>query len=267
VMVSEHVPAKRWKNSSIDIRGNGCRVDVLYSPDQAFVDIELVVVYEGAPHSSSVMEVNGQLHEYLIRAVNRELRAVGEDITFINASGRRVGRMPDSGLCPKRSRLQVPETPRLIIEVSVEHVSLTTAQENYQEYFDIPTVRAVLLIKFFGYGQNRTAAAVAVLYRRDDQGNVVVDDVVSFGTASIYHTVIPVMARIDRTRRANPNEAYRDLSGGPNGDLNAPAEITIPATDLYFGTNLVGPNGALLQPRPDLVIDLRELFQQFIQRF
>lgn len=158
-------------------------------------------------------------------------------------------------------------TPRLVVEVCVDAWSLEGAQRKYQVYFEgLVTLRAVLVLKFFPYQvDDGTAASVATLYRRDDRDNVIVDDVVSFGSTPLSREDESVLAKIDPTRRGDPNKAYRDLSGGPDGDWDAPAEIRIPAMDLYYGTNMIGQDGALVEPRPDLVIELRRIFDDCVR--
>jgi hypothetical protein len=199
------------------------------------------------------------LGAYLLQQVPTEFTISTDTIALERQDGRRVRKTPDTGLKPSPDLVHNDTDPRLIVEVSVSRHTLPVAQTEYRAYFDgIPAVRAVLLIKLRGYRDDGAAAAAAVLYRRNEQDNVIVADLVSFGTVDLQHIAKTALDRIDATLSS------RDLSGGPNGDLNAPAEIVIPATDLHHGTTLVDGNGALLQPRPDLGINLRIVFDQFL---
>lgn len=261
VMVATRVPAQSWEGSSIDVRANGCRVDVVFSADMAFVDIELIDGIEGGPHAGAAACVVGQLFMYSQWQVDRELLPGVGKAPFTNENRAIVMKEPDAGLVTNQNRLPGPETPRLIVEVSVNHYTLSKAQRAYRDYFDgMPTVRTVLLLKFYGARVDGTAAAAAVLYRRDDQGAAFVCDSVSFGNTELEPIAEAALDKIDAM------QGYRDLSGGLNGDFNAPAEIVIPATDLYNGTPLTDQNGALLHPRPDLVIDLRLVFLAYFDR-
>jgi hypothetical protein len=94
---------------------------------------------------------------------------------------------------------------------------------------NIPTVRVVLLLKFFGSQGDGSAAAVAVSHRCGDQGTVVI---VSSENTDLEHIAETALDRIDAA------QSYHDLSGCPNGDLDAPAEIVVPATDLNHGANV-----------------------------
>lgn len=150
--------------------------------------------------------------------------------------------------------------PRLVIGICTERYSLPRAQTECRSYFKTsPLIRAVLLIKFFGRWANDTVASVAILYRRDAQDKVVVDDVVSFGTAALHPTSLSELDRIHATRRVGGQE-YRDLSGG---GAQQRAEVRIPAADLYFGTRNVPPRGGQQHPRAGLVFGLNMIFDMF----
>lgn len=99
----------------------------------------------------------------------------------------RVVRYPDTALVPKTSLAgENPVQPRLIVELEF-YRSLEGSQQYCCDYFQlIPQLRALLLLKIFRRGADRTFACLAILYRRVlDSGEITVADVVSFGSTPL----------------------------------------------------------------------------------
>lgn len=164
-------------------------------------------------------------------------------------------RDPDVMLLPRKQLTpEHPVAPRLIVEVSVHDESFAGSRRTYTRYFDgEPLLRALFLLKFFDRQMDGTLASAALLYRRDANEAPFVADFVSFGSAPL---------QIDREWLDTVQGQYRDLSGAAARLGNVRAIVTVPAVDLYFGTNIVVRAG--VNARPDLVIDLWRVFNAFM---
>ncbi|EGZ22510.1 hypothetical protein PHYSODRAFT_299757 [Phytophthora sojae] len=175
-----------------------------------------------------------------------------------------VVRRPDTAMRPFVSAEgESPVSPRLIVEIEIGNKSILQAQQYCREYFDlIPLLRAALLIKFFP-ARNGVFACVAILYRRsgDDDDEVVVADVVNFGSASI-----PDYAERDLEQEPrilplappyNPNEASVSSWRAHHHPF-----VEIPAEDVFYRI-LERYSGRRVNPRalPALRIDLWEIYQ------
>jgi hypothetical protein len=142
-------------------------------------DLYIVKITNG-PHESIAQVVSTDLGLYT-RKTGLNLRLGGGDVVLKNEVRR-----PDATLCPNLpAEVENPEMPRFLVEVEVRNRLGPEADVWCRGYFAlIPQLQTVLLIKVYPRRVSGYFGALAVLYRREspDSENVIVDDVVSFGT-------------------------------------------------------------------------------------
>ena len=132
-------------------------------------------------------------------------------------------------------RKVLDRTTQVVFEVEVKHRSMPNAHAHCLEYFQIPELCAVVLIKIFPRRTNGTFPALGILYRRNGEGMGSVRDVVSFGTCPLHakvdrflHENIPVPVRRLRT----PPTDWALHSKNPWTAADQPY-ITVPAADIF----------------------------------
>lgn len=259
VVLAERIPAGILETMSVDI--SGLRLDILYSPDDAFVDV-VIFDKESPEHSQVVIRIGQLLSNYVEELATRGHLLVADASTMKWRAGRQTfERTPDSGISFRAGRLR---ERLLIVEVVAHHFrTLREAQRRCREYINGRNgVRGVLLIMFLGLdvADSTKATAVAILYRlrpiniadiNDSTNRVMIGDIVSFGTAAHTATSMDatMLETIDVTLRA-PNQPLRDLHGPAN---NKPLEI--PRENVFFGAGV--------DNEPRLILNLAELFQLY----
>ncbi|KAF4030374.1 hypothetical protein GN244_ATG17867 [Phytophthora infestans] len=173
-----------------------------------------------------------------------------------------IVRDPDAALRPRYSTGgEKPREPRLIVEIDVGGRGIIETQRICREYFDlVPMLRAVLLV-YLSYRKGDEFACLMVLYRRGVDGGAVVEDVVSFGNAS----VTPGMAkRVERScfYRKLPLVTSQDTdydSQSPWRSADRPF-LEITAADLFYKA-LTDPDHPC-EVKESLHIDLWSIYKE-----
>jgi len=206
---------------------------------------------------------------------------------------RRVIRQPDGALRPRRSQdpNDKPPAARFIFEVSVSNKTLQQAQMHCRDYFhDAPYLRAVLLVSLDRQRDGATKC-VAVLYKRDQHDDVMVADVVSFGSAPLDASDCAVLEEIERVDQSSDEETNgslsvleqievhrsRELPLAPvfPDELDPPcpwdeadrANIEIRAEHLYYRVRDPSTGRPVPVPADPLVIDLWVIYSAFESAF
>jgi hypothetical protein len=271
-----------------------CRLEVTFSADGMTIDIE--VVGDHSPqHKRVATAIKGKL---VIQAENQTpgqavLQPGGGDMPMTLPGRRRVIRQPDGLLRPTISsdRDDDPPAPRFIFEVSVSNKILQQAQIHCRDYFhDAPYLRAVLLVSLDRQRDGATKC-VAVLYERDQHDDVVVADVVSFGSAPLDASDCAVLEEIERVDQSSDEETNgslsvleqievhrsRELPLAPvfPDELDPPcpwdeadrANIEIRAEHLYYRVRDPSTGRPVPVPADPLVIDLWVIYSAFESAF
>lgn len=183
-----------------------------FSADGTTVDVELVDT-KTWPLGTAVASVITQLQNYASRPDEDPLLyASAGEARAMSPNGRRVDREPSSALIPVTSLAEEhPRAARLVVE-GVHNKTLGQAQRYCREYFgplvDPPArsilLRAVMLIKFGKRELDGAMPCVTVLYLRDAENNVYVEDVVSLGSAPLRDDDLQVLEVIDPRSRYAP---------------------------------------------------------------
>ncbi|KAF0760476.1 hypothetical protein AaE_003557 [Aphanomyces astaci] len=165
-------------------------------------------------------------------------------------------------------------TFRIVIEIEYNDRTLSELQVWATRLLGNPLIRAFVGIFVFNRYPDGTFAMLAVLFRRDADGNVVVFDAASFGTRALHPSVMSVVNEMPFAQGAAlrelplppvvvPHEggclcAYIREDDGPPIPAawsGANPSITVPGEDVFW----MAPAPAM-DPLPDLVIDLWRIY-------
>jgi hypothetical protein len=164
-----------------------------------------------------------------------------------------------------------PPMYRVIFEIEEHHRTIAESVESSAHYLSSPQVQGVLTVKIFPCRANNCFAAIAVLFTKNNaQPEVVlVDDAVSFGTASLNPAtqIPPIVSARMRVLPPPVTNVNGKLSDFNNPWLEPTAAldpfITIPSANIFFSHVDPTTNLPLLVPGvPEAVQDLRiDLFR------
>ncbi|EGZ05603.1 hypothetical protein PHYSODRAFT_342393 [Phytophthora sojae] len=239
VLVARDVPSRKWRGGlhyRVDCF-SAVMIEARYSASGRKVDLYMTKV-RSDPHNFVVTNVNCQLARY--DEANGKMLFVGG------------GNM----------ELVVPATQQRIVEF--HNRSLEASDRYTREFFElIPQVRAALLFKFFRREpRGAPFACVAILYRRNDQGEVLIADAVSFGSAPLGADAQDFIGHESlRTLPFAPGQV-RVLQSPWNADDRGFVQII--AADILAGAGEVNAIGAPADPAAfrDAQIDLWGLYDR-----
>ncbi|KDO25999.1 hypothetical protein SPRG_08652 [Saprolegnia parasitica CBS 223.65] len=238
VRFAKHIPMASWLRRNDAVSWSRV-VDVRYSgsDDDPAATVDLYVTTNlSEEHEEAVGVIKGEFFIYA-DASDFCLKSGGGDIPRGHhpVPGKSLSVSPDALLRPVVRTGPGQPDPCVIGDVQMEHRSLLRAQTHCRDYFDlIRGLNAVVLVKFFPPRRNGTSACAAILYRRGDDGTVIVDDVVSCGSASLATTSRNALeAPHDGTGiRELPLAPHSTARRSPWGDEVNPY-ITIRAAHIY----------------------------------
>ncbi|KDO25998.1 hypothetical protein SPRG_08651 [Saprolegnia parasitica CBS 223.65] len=192
VLFAKHIPMASWvrRNDAVswsrvvDARYSGSDDDPAATVD-LYVTTNLSEEHEKAVHVIIADFVNyARASDYCLESGGGQTPRGRDPVP-----GEPLSVIPDAWLQPVVRTGPGQPDPCVIAEVEVSHRSLLPAQTHCRDYFDlIRGLNAVVLVKFFPPRRNGTSACVAILYRRGDDDSIIVDDVVSCGSASLATT-------------------------------------------------------------------------------